>query len=178
MIGCLTIIFNCVPFCGYLNRLDLVVDRSRRVASASFSLGISLSWPQCWMFRTGPYCPLKPPSYFYLVTSCEQKPNHIIPTTLSLQLRNYICWGQKKKKIIRQKMRRLNQISRTYSFESTKISVWFGACKMRRSNRALITNSKCPLLWHFPYENRVLSQFSETRLDQSFLRLFLPHYCC
>ena len=35
------------------------------------------------------------------------------------------------------KMRRLNQISRTYSFESTRISIWFGACKMRRLNRAL-----------------------------------------
>ena len=34
-------------------------------------------------------------------------------------------------------MRRLNQISRTYSFESTKISIWFGACKMRRLNQAL-----------------------------------------
>ena len=33
-------------------------------------------------------------------------------------------------------MRRLNQISRTYSFESTKISIWFGACKMRRLNQA------------------------------------------
>ena len=40
------------------------------------------------------------------------------------------------------KMRRLNQISRTYSFESTKISIWFGACKMRRLNRALILFSK------------------------------------
>ena len=29
-------------------------------------------------------------------------------------------------------MRRLNQISRTYSFESTKLSIKFGACKMRR----------------------------------------------
>ena len=35
-------------------------------------------------------------------------------------------------------MRRLNQISRTYSFESTKISIWFGACKMRRLNQALV----------------------------------------
>ena len=34
-------------------------------------------------------------------------------------------------------MRHLNQISRTYSFESTKISIWFGACKMRRLNQAL-----------------------------------------
>ena len=33
-------------------------------------------------------------------------------------------------------MRRLNQISRMYSFESTKISIWFGACKMRRLNQA------------------------------------------
>ena len=33
-------------------------------------------------------------------------------------------------------MRRLNQIRRTYSFESTKISIWFGACKMRRLNQA------------------------------------------
>ena len=33
-------------------------------------------------------------------------------------------------------MRRLKQISRTYSFESSKISIWFGACKMRRLNRA------------------------------------------
>ena len=36
-------------------------------------------------------------------------------------------------------MRRLNQTSRTYSFESTKISIWFGACKMRRLNQALLT---------------------------------------
>ena len=35
-------------------------------------------------------------------------------------------------------MRRLNQISRTYSFESTKISIWFGTCKMRRLNQALL----------------------------------------
>ena len=35
-------------------------------------------------------------------------------------------------------MRRLNQISRTYSFESTKIRIWFGACKMRRLNQALV----------------------------------------
>ena len=34
-------------------------------------------------------------------------------------------------------MRRLNHISRMYSFESTKISIWFGACKMRRLNLAL-----------------------------------------
>ena len=34
-------------------------------------------------------------------------------------------------------MRRLNQISRTYSFESIKISIWFGACKMRLLNQAL-----------------------------------------
>ena len=34
-------------------------------------------------------------------------------------------------------MRHLNQISRTYSFESTKIGIWFGACKMRRLNQAL-----------------------------------------
>ena len=34
-------------------------------------------------------------------------------------------------------MRRLNQISRTYSFESTKISIWFDACKMWRLNQAL-----------------------------------------
>ena len=33
-------------------------------------------------------------------------------------------------------MQRLNQISRTYSFEPTKISIWFGACKMRRLNQA------------------------------------------
>ena len=37
-------------------------------------------------------------------------------------------------------MRRLNQISRTYSFESTKISIWFGACKMQRLNQALLFN--------------------------------------
>ena len=36
-------------------------------------------------------------------------------------------------------MRRLNQISRTYSIESTKFSIWFGACKMRRLNQALKT---------------------------------------
>ena len=30
----------------------------------------------------------------------------------------------------------LNQISRNYSFESTKIGIWFGARKMRRLNRA------------------------------------------
>ena len=39
-------------------------------------------------------------------------------------------------------MRRLNQISRTYSFESTKISIRFGACKMRRLNRALFCFGK------------------------------------
>ena len=33
-------------------------------------------------------------------------------------------------------MRQLKQISRMYSFESTKISIWFGACKMRRLNQA------------------------------------------
>ena len=33
-------------------------------------------------------------------------------------------------------MRRLNQISQAYSFESNKISIWFGAGKMRRLNRA------------------------------------------
>ena len=38
-------------------------------------------------------------------------------------------------------MRRLNQISRTYSFESTKISIWFGARKMRRLNQAYISSS-------------------------------------
>jgi len=48
-----------------------------------------------------------------------------INTSLSLALSNFI----------RQKMRRLNQISQTYSFESTKISIWFGACEMRRLNR-------------------------------------------
>jgi len=37
------------------------------------------------------------------------------------------------------KMRHVNQISRTYSYESTKINIWFGACKMRRLNRALFT---------------------------------------
>ena len=35
-------------------------------------------------------------------------------------------------------MRRLNQINRTYSFESTKISIWFGACEMQRLNPALV----------------------------------------
>ena len=35
-------------------------------------------------------------------------------------------------------MRCLNQISPTYSFESTKISIWFGAGKMRRLNQALV----------------------------------------
>ena len=34
-------------------------------------------------------------------------------------------------------IRRINQISRMYLFESTKISIWFGACKMRRLNQAL-----------------------------------------
>ena len=34
-------------------------------------------------------------------------------------------------------MRRLNQTNQTYSFESTKISIWFGACKMRRLNQFL-----------------------------------------
>ena len=52
-----------------------------------------------------------------------------INTSLSPALSNFF----------RQKMRRLNQISRTYSFESTKISIWFGACKMRRFNWALVT---------------------------------------
>ena len=33
-------------------------------------------------------------------------------------------------------MRRLIQISRMYSFESTKISIWLGAYKMRRLNQA------------------------------------------
>ena len=33
-------------------------------------------------------------------------------------------------------MQRLNQICRKYSFESTKIIIWFGACKMRRLNQA------------------------------------------
>jgi len=41
-------------------------------------------------------------------------------------------------------MRRLIQISRTYSFESTKRSIWFGACKMRRLNQALCR----PMLVH------------------------------
>ena len=44
-------------------------------------------------------------------------------------------------------MRRLNQISRTYSFESTKISISFGACKMRRLNQALIFDMAELLLW-------------------------------
>ena len=39
---------------------------------------------------------------------------------------------------IQQKMRRLNLISLSYSFESTKISIWFGACKMLRLTRALV----------------------------------------
>ena len=39
------------------------------------------------------------------------------------------------------KMRRLNQISRTFSFELTKISIWFGACKMQRLNQALLGNA-------------------------------------
>ena len=43
-------------------------------------------------------------------------------------------------------MWRLNQISRTYSFESTKVSIWFGECKMRRLNQALETNVKS-LAW-------------------------------
>ena len=34
------------------------------------------------------------------------------------------------------KNRRLNQISRTHSFGSTKISIWFGASKMIRLNQA------------------------------------------
>ena len=38
------------------------------------------------------------------------------------------------------KMRRLNQISRT------KISIWFGACKMRHLNRALVLNENFLLL--------------------------------
>ena len=42
-------------------------------------------------------------------------------------------------------MRRLNQISRMYSFESTKISIWFGACKMRRLNQALELSNKLAL---------------------------------
>ena len=33
-------------------------------------------------------------------------------------------------------MRRLIQISQMYSFESTKISIWLGAYKMRRLNQA------------------------------------------
>ena len=55
-------------------------------------------------------------------------------TPLTRLLRSAILFGKK--------MRRLNQISRTYSFESTKITIWFGACKMRRLNRALILFSK------------------------------------
>ena len=55
-------------------------------------------------------------------------------TPLTRLLRSAILFGKK--------MRRLNQISQTYSFESTKISIWFGACKMRRLNRALILFSK------------------------------------
>ena len=39
--------------------------------------------------------------------------------------------------LFRKNMWRLNPISRTYSFESTKISIWFGTCKMRRLNQAL-----------------------------------------
>ena len=53
---------------------------------------------------------------------------------LTRLLRSAILFGTK--------MRRLNQISQTYSFELTKITIWFGACKMRRLNRALILFSK------------------------------------
>ena len=49
-------------------------------------------------------------------------------TNTSLALSNFI----------QQKMRRLNQINRTYSFQSTKISNWFGACNMQRLNQALV----------------------------------------
>ena len=45
--------------------------------------------------------------------------------------------GKRSAILLGKKMRRLNQISRTYSFEWTEISAWFGACKMRRLNRAL-----------------------------------------
>ena len=45
-------------------------------------------------------------------------------------------------------MWRLNQISRTYSFESTKISIWFGACKMRRLNQA----SGIHDIWHVRHD--------------------------
>ena len=49
-------------------------------------------------------------------------------TNSSLALSNFI----------RQKNATFKSNQRTYSFESTKISVWFGACKMRRLNRALV----------------------------------------
>ena len=48
---------------------------------------------------------------------------------LTRRSRSAISFGQNK--------RRLNQISRTYSFQSTKISTLFGACKRRPLKRAL-----------------------------------------
>ena len=53
---------------------------------------------------------------------CESVDIRLIPSNIQLKFDSWL---------------RLNQISRTYSFESTKISVWFGASKMRRLNRAL-----------------------------------------
>ena len=81
---------------------------------------------------------LKFDSWFKRVRHILQVPNWIhnyvklclLEWELTPLLRSAILFGKK--------MRRLNQISRTYSFESTKITIWFGACKMRRLNRALI----------------------------------------
>ena len=67
-----------------------------------------------------------------------------VPNRIEIMLNN-IClleWEFKTRHscsaiLLGKTMRRLNQIRRMYSFESTKISIFkFGACKMRRLNQA------------------------------------------
>ena len=69
-----------------------------------------------------------------------------------------------------------------YSFESTKISIWFGASKMRRLNQALeeYENKNNYLLWssdkrHFPYNCLGLSDKdnSVSRTDNCFQQCYI-----
>ena len=70
-------------------------------------------------------------------------------------------------------MRRLNQISRTYSFESTKISIWSGACKMRRFKPGLKLLSM--KVFHLVYDLLLFFRTMEARLVVYMVPLRLRH---
>ena len=92
--------------CFNLMRFSQIFDWSTRIYDCSLTFGLTVAFYMCHI-------------KFKLCSLEWEFKTH--------RSRSAILFGKT--------MRRLNQISRTYSFKSTKLSIWFGACKMRRLNQ-------------------------------------------